>query len=272
MRRRSTVGTRSDAGLTAIHAAAMLIAISEFNELGRTQFLKRYGMSRSSKFYLIHKQRLYDTKALVAAAYRHATGNMLRKTDFAGGTQTKAVFDRLSKLDVGFAQARFFEDSLGELRNLSTEYDRIPRSATDLRQLGFSEWISVAQYRELKTGWLPGVYVIASAVTHPTGMRVADDRVVYIGETVEQNLRKRLYQFHCSIGGKSRHSGGDTLRGKGYRSMEGLWVCIRSFPLGYGLEDEFATSFRSAQIRHLERMLLYEYVITKRSYPCGNSK
>lgn len=263
---------RAGADLTAIDSSALLGAISEFNELGRTRFLKRYGVSRSSRFYLIHNQRLYDTKALVASAYRHATGRKLRSIDFAGGAQTKAVFDRLAKLNSDRAQARFFEDSLGELRNLSTEYDRIPRSSSDFRQLGFSKWIRVAQYRELKTGWLPGVYAIASAAAQPIEMGIVDDRVIYIGETVDQNIGKRLNQFNRSIEGKGGHSGGDTLRGNGYRSTEGLWLCIRSFPLGYGLEDEFAASFRSAQIRHLERMLLYEYVSARRAYPCGNSK
>jgi hypothetical protein len=42
--------------------------------------------------------------------------------------------------------------------------------------------------------------------------------------------------------------------------------------LGYGIEDAFAESLRSAQIRHLERTLLYEYVQTVRAYPRGNSR
>ena len=78
-------------GLTVIDAHAMRKAIAEFNERGRAQFLKRYGFLCSSKFYLIFGQRLYVTKALVAAAYRHATGKMLRYTEFSGGA------DRLSQ-------------------------------------------------------------------------------------------------------------------------------------------------------------------------------
>jgi hypothetical protein len=48
---------------------AMREAIAEFNVQGRGRLLKRYKFSRSSKFYLIHGQRLYDTKVLVAVAY-----------------------------------------------------------------------------------------------------------------------------------------------------------------------------------------------------------
>src|SRR5439155_13437731 len=49
-------------------------------------------------------------------------------------------------------------------------------------------------------------------------------------------------------------------------------LAIRSFHLGYVHDDPFAKSFRSAQIRHLERALLYEHVCSLRAYPPGNSK
>jgi hypothetical protein len=74
---------------------------------------------------LIYGQRLYDTKALVAAAYRYATRKRLRHSQFSGGEQTQAVFGRVARDDSSFNQ--IIDDRLGELRNLSTEYDRIPR-------------------------------------------------------------------------------------------------------------------------------------------------
>jgi hypothetical protein len=163
--------------LSLVDAKAFLMAIQEFNDLGRDRFLKKYGFSRSSKFYLIHEQRLYDTKALLGAAYLHATGRKLTKDKFAGGAQTEAVFRRINK----------------------------------------------------------------------------------------------QYQFNCSLFGRSGHSGGATLRKKGF-SQRKLWLSIRSFPLGYGLEDGFARSFRSSQIRWLERSLLHEYVCANQTYPQGNSK
>jgi hypothetical protein len=172
--------------------------------------------------------------------------------------------------DPGFKQ-EVFEDRLHELRNLSTEYDRIPRAKLNLRGLGFSKWILLSKYTDLKTGWLPGVYVIANSNRQPYGISIIDKRVIYIGETVEQSLRQRLYQFRCSIEGKSGHSGGVTLRAEGYHQKK-LWLAVRSFPLGYGVDDVFAASFRSAQIRHLERILLYEYVQAFHAYPPGNSK
>jgi hypothetical protein len=116
------------------------------------------------------------------------------------------------------------------------------------------------------------VYVIAHSNRRPHKIPIIDRRVVYIGETVDQSLRERLYQLRRSIfHGNSGHAGGVTLRTKGYHCKR-LWLAIRSFPLGYGIEDAFAESLRSAQIRHLERTLLYEYVQTVRAYPRGNSR
>jgi hypothetical protein len=244
-------------------------AIAEFNEEGRARLLKRYGFSRSSKFYLIYKQRFYDTKVLVAAAYRHAIGKRLHHTEFTGGARTQAVFRKLAQQDSDFAQV--FEDKLGELRNLSTEYDRIPNAWTHPRELGFSKWIPLAKYDDLQTGRLPGVYVIADSSRQPGGIPIIDKRVVYIGETVDQSLCRRLYQLNRAVGGYSGHSGGTTLYKKEYR-CERLWLSIRSFPLGYGLKDGLAKSLRPALIRHLERTLLYEYVRTIGSYPAGNTK
>ena len=236
------VQRRISPGLAAIDQQAMREAIVEFNKQGRTQFFKRYGFSRSSRVYLIYGQRLYDTKALVAAAYRYATRKTLRHTEFSVGAQTHAVFSRLARQNSNFA--RTFDDRLGELRNLSTEYDRIPRAWTDLRELGFSKWISLAKFADLKTGWLPGVYVIAHSNRRPNGISIIDKRVVYIGETVDQSLHQRLYQLHRSMfNGKAGHSGGATLRAKGYHRKR-LWLAIRSFPLGYGIDDAFAKSFQ----------------------------
>jgi hypothetical protein len=100
-----TIRRRISPGLAAIDAQAMREAIEELKKEGRIEFLKRYGFSRSSKFYLRYGQRLYDTKALVAAAYRYATGKMLRYTEFSGGAQTQAVFGRLTRQDPIFLRS-----------------------------------------------------------------------------------------------------------------------------------------------------------------------
>lgn len=258
--------------LSVIDDTAMLKAIEEFNDLKRTRFLKKYDVSRSSKFYLFHEQRLYDTKSLVAAACRHATGKRLAHDRFGGGAQTVAVFRKVIKDSDRFRGSKVFEDTLGELGNLSAEFDRLPRRPSDIRKLGFSKWIPFERYRHLHTGKLPGVYVVAASPSQPGQMKITDRRVVYIGETVDQTLHKRLYQFNRSLfQGKPSHSGGTTLRQKEFH-RQNQWLSIRSFPLGYGTDDGFADSFRSSQIRYLERMLLHEFVRSNQVYPPGNSK
>lgn len=102
-------------------------------------------------------------------------------------------------------------------------------------------------------------------------MSIIDKRVVYVGETVDQTLYERLQQLNSSLQGRPGSSGGTTLRKKGLHRKR-LWLSIRGFPLGYGLKAKFARSFRSAQIRFLERTLLHEYVCTNQDYPAGNSK
>lgn len=263
------MGRKKTTDLTVINAEAMGQAITEFDELGRVRFLREYRFSRSSKFYLMYGQRLYDSKALVASAYRHATGRRLPNTAFGGGEQTKAVFRRISEKDPEFNSV--FEDELGELRNLSTEYDRIPEGYTDLRHLGFSNWIPNQHYNVLKTGRLPGVYVIAEPGAQPGKMPVNDERIVYVGETVDQDLRTRLGQFNRTLFKSEAHAGAKTLRKKGFKP-EGLWIAVRSFPLGYGIEQSHAEALRSAQIRYLERSLLLAYVRSNKRYPAGNSK
>jgi hypothetical protein len=49
---------------------AVLAAIREFDDLGRDRFLEKYGFGRSQKYRIRHDGRLYDIKAVLAAAYQ----------------------------------------------------------------------------------------------------------------------------------------------------------------------------------------------------------
>lgn len=170
-------GRPSPSGKTSlgiINAAAMRDAVSEFNEMGRAAFLRAYGFRRSSKYDVRYPNRLYDAKALVAGAYYRASGRRLENSDFTGGVQTAAVYRRIAEEDHEFAEP--FGDTFGELGNLRNEYDRIPRHWDDLRQLGFSRWVPFTKASELKTGWLPVVYVLATAEAEPRDMELVDRR------------------------------------------------------------------------------------------------
>lgn len=79
----------------------MLAAIAEFDELGRQQFLDTYGFKRATGYVLMHEGRTYDSKAIVAVAYRHlpgGDGQALPYNKLSGG-----VSDAAGKLrELGF--------------------------------------------------------------------------------------------------------------------------------------------------------------------------
>lgn len=71
-----------------VSRAAVLCAIHEFDELGRDDFLGRYGFGRSTQYTLIHEGRSYDSKAIVGVAFGYEFGSdPLRPRDFSGGAE-----------------------------------------------------------------------------------------------------------------------------------------------------------------------------------------
>jgi hypothetical protein len=65
-------------------------AVSEFDRLGRTAFLERYGFCEAREYLLDIDGRLYDSKAIVGAAhaYEFPLAGPLRAGDFSGGEAT----------------------------------------------------------------------------------------------------------------------------------------------------------------------------------------
>lgn len=57
--------------------SAILKAIAEFDQLGRSVFLQKYGYGRAVMFMLIHNGNQYDSKAIVGAAYQYQFGKPL---------------------------------------------------------------------------------------------------------------------------------------------------------------------------------------------------
>ncbi len=60
-------------------------AAAEYDELGQDEFLARYGFGRVRAYLLIIDDKAYDSKAVLGAAYKHATGRPLGPEDFSGG-------------------------------------------------------------------------------------------------------------------------------------------------------------------------------------------
>lgn len=75
---------------------AVIEAIRECDNLGRKEFLKKYGYKHSRLYLLDYNNELYDSKAIVGVAYGKQHGESLRAKDFSGGVDT--VVPLLKKL------------------------------------------------------------------------------------------------------------------------------------------------------------------------------
>lgn len=76
---------------------AVLAAIAEFDQIGREDFLAKYGFGPSREYVVVENGRPYDSKALLGAAYGHQFDGAepLRAQYFSGGDETRRVLERL---------------------------------------------------------------------------------------------------------------------------------------------------------------------------------
>jgi 5-methylcytosine-specific restriction enzyme A len=65
-------------------------AMVEFDQLGRSAFLSKYGFGSARSYFLVEDGRRYDSKALIGAAHGFQHGTPLRASEFSGGEQTVA--------------------------------------------------------------------------------------------------------------------------------------------------------------------------------------
>jgi hypothetical protein len=87
---------------------AVIAALAEFDSLGQTAFLKKYGFGKSREYQIFDPAtgKLYDSKAIVGAAYGYAFPEQgpLSAADFSGGEAT--VQKVLQKLGFEVRQGR----------------------------------------------------------------------------------------------------------------------------------------------------------------------
>ena len=67
-------------------------AVVEFDRLGREAFLDHYGFGKALSYFLVHRERRYDSKAVVGVAHGYDRPDLgpLRPQDFSGGEATVA--------------------------------------------------------------------------------------------------------------------------------------------------------------------------------------
>ena len=105
-------------------------ALAEFNQIGRENFLQKYGFGPSRDYFVQHKNRFYDSKAIVGAAFGYAFPERgpLTFDQFKGGEVS--VKKRLEHL--GFRIVRAPEITQHYLLKLNR--DQVPES------IGSHDW------------------------------------------------------------------------------------------------------------------------------------
>lgn len=111
-------------------------AIAEFDKIGRENFLKKYGFQPSREYLLQQDGKLYDSKAIVGAAFGYAFPRRgpLTSNQFKGGEAS--VRRKLEKL--GFRIVRVFQSNEHYLLKLNREEVPSSESPDDWETKEFS--------------------------------------------------------------------------------------------------------------------------------------
>ena len=107
--------------LSAINRKSVIQAIEEFDSLGRSRFLDKYGYGPSQSYFLEFEGQRYDSKAICGVAVKFALGSALRPEDFSGGALT--VQTKLESLGFTIVHEEVNSDwSREEVRAIVTDY------------------------------------------------------------------------------------------------------------------------------------------------------
>lgn len=139
-------------------------------------------------------------------------------------------------------------------------------------QFALSAWVRYTEHKELKDCQLPGIYVLAHFDKSPTAApSVTAKEVIYIGETTEQNIAKRLYQFgRTAFRRFPAHSGGSRYSDTYLKSVTvdqppaNLYVSIMGI-------SSANTEEAKVYIKYLERAAIWSFFQKNKSLPCCNA-
>jgi hypothetical protein len=140
--------------------------------------------------------------------------------------------------------------------------------AEKLPDVNFSQWVPWTKRINLDGIDLPGVYLLAHFTDQPPmSLNPHAQEIIYIGETCNQTLRQRWYQFNrCAFHEGRGHSGGIKYR-KLFAGRYKDRLYLSAFPV-IGLNAELRPLF----IRYIERKLILEYALNWDKSPICNMK
>lgn len=90
-------GDRGRTAISALTAASVRCAAAEFDRLGRSAFLDRYGYGQTGRYFVRWAAGRYDMKALASAAVGKlsAGAQPLAPREFTGGRTLQQLFNHL---------------------------------------------------------------------------------------------------------------------------------------------------------------------------------
>jgi hypothetical protein len=104
----------------AVGREHVLAAAREYDELGQTRFLEKYGFGPARAYQLIIDGRSYDSKATLGAAHAYATGRPLSWRAFNGGIGHNGAAWALQRL--GFEVAKTADTAVTRQRAAPSAY------------------------------------------------------------------------------------------------------------------------------------------------------
>ena len=77
-------------GLSEITRESVLAAIAEYNQLGKAQFLEKYGFHVAKRYFLVLPNQEFPSKAIAGVAHKYvkAGNRALTSGEFNGGIST----------------------------------------------------------------------------------------------------------------------------------------------------------------------------------------
>ena len=136
----------------------------------------------------------------------------------------------------------------------------------------FSSWVKWENRNSFSGIMKPGVYLLAHSTNVPSGHpNPLSKKIVYIGETTRQTLKKRLDQFDKSaFSQKNLHSGGKTYRNTPRNKLLelGKHLLVAIGPYQIPKKEDLTESY----IKYLERKLIWEYVDRRNKRPLCNKR
>lgn len=173
--------------------------MAECEELGRDEFLRRYGFGEARTYFLEYDGKRYDSKAIAGVAHKHEFNAALTSSEFSGGDRTVAA--KLNQL--GFIVTRpapTWRIPIGRVTTRSdvkaeyggSIYGGIEPSNTSPNVMVYSDPSEGEQHGYQFDGWVdgePGVFLYTGEGRYGDQQLTEGNRAILEHERDERVLR-----------------------------------------------------------------------------------